>query len=258
MRWSSLPPELLAHVLAHLTLPRLRLLKAVSRATAQTCRSVLRSPEWCKGTNRFEVEEELKTQSHSYKLPMTVSLFHDDFEDGHKCIATVHRLKLLRMNDNGGYQNTRGGAREWEHVGRHNNDPTTTIVGEMCIEIHGEGVVGSEYALRNMLQEVMRQRCCGDACARRTAAELNTSRIVWSCSWSGRESCDKKIRPASDATRPEMSLHDLLEEICPATQIAQGVWAVHQMPCSMQGDGEYEHCVMNVIEMCRMGLDLFV
>ena len=245
MRWSSLPPELLVHVFAHLTLPRLRLLKAVSRATAQTCRSVLRSAEWCKGTNRFEVEEELKTQSHSYKLPMTVSMFHRDFKDGHKCIATVHRLKLLRLlEDAGDYLNTRD-RKEWEYE-RLNDDSTFTVVGEMCIEIHGEGVVGSEYALRNVLQEVMRQRGRTKFSRGLKADELNGSY----------EDVDEDGEVCVTRGGTEMSLHDLLRNICPVTEIAHGVWEVHQEPCSMQG--EYEHMSLNVLDMCKMGLGLFL
>jgi hypothetical protein len=245
MRWQSLPPELLGHVLLHLSLPQLRLVKAVSRATANTCRRVVRSYEWTDDTrfNCFYMNEEMKTQFSSYKLPMTVSLFDEHFDDWHKCIATVHKLKLGRMKAFGELLNAHD--REVWSPRSLNDDSTDTIILEMCIEIHGRGIAGSERALRRMLQQALREHGNDDD-AHDTSDEVNTILEVRD------QNGDACIvaRPEGD----KMSLTTLLQNICPATQLRKGKWTVHRAPFSQV----WNSCDMNVLHMCAMGLNLFL
>ena len=226
MSWQSLPPELLVHVVVHLALPRLRRLKAVSRATANACRRTLRSDEWRSDENLDAMDAELKTKI-DYKLPMTVCIFPAALK--HKCLATIYELKLLRTDSDGAYIDLRK-RRNWCVI--PDDDSTQTLVGAMCIEVHGEGIAGSEHALRTMLQSVLRER--GTCQHSNKLADTLTSDYV---------------KFGADA-QEKMSLHALLGEICPVTEVQKGRWEVHDSPSH-----EYS---MSVWEMCAMGLDLFV
>ena len=246
MRWQLLPPELLAHVLARLSLPQLRLVKAVSRATANTCRRVLRSDEWCVDANWYHMQEELKAQYSSYKLPMTVSMFDEDFDDGHQCIATVHRLKLGRMNAaDCELLDTRNVEECWS-VERLDDKSIDTIILDICIEIHGRGIAGSEYMLRRMIQDAMREHGNENAIRLRKADKIHTAQEEARLSGEFRFGMEAE----------QMSLTDLLFNICPATEITKGYWEVHDAPHSAQSGRE--SCPMTVLTMCGMGLRLFV
>lgn len=226
MRWQSLPPELLVHVLVHLTLPRLRLVKAVSRATANACRRALRSDEWRSNKNLDAMDAELKTKI-DYKLPMTVCFFPNTLNK-HKCLATIYELKLLRTDSDGAYIDLRK-RRNW--CDNQDDDSTQTWVGAMCIEVHGEGIAGSEHALRTMIQSVLRER--GEC---QYADELADT-----------------LTPHYDkfgGLKEQMPLQELLECICPVSEVQKGRWKVHDSPSHQD--------FMSVWEMCAMGLDLFV
>jgi hypothetical protein len=250
MTWHSLPSDLFAKVLLHMSLPQLRLLKAVSSATANTCRAVLRSKEWCLNGNMngnlFYMDEELKTQCSSYKLPLKVTIFHDRFKEGCKCIATVYRLKLLRMTDHGVMLNPRD-IHEWSGE-RQLDDSIDTIIGDMCIEIHGQGIVGSEYSLRRMIQQMMRVHGSDNVDRGSFADKLNTIQEADVDEY-GNYSVGGK-------GNDELPLNTLLSNICSASEITPGRWEVHEAPFSGQNGRDF--CEMDVLTMCQMGLGLFV
>ena len=248
MSWHLLSPDLVAKVLGHMWLPQLRLLKAVSRSMATACRAVLRGNQSCDGPRWFHLTSELKTQQlSSYKLPLTVSIFDGDFDDDKKCIATVHRLKLMRINDDGDILNARD-VHEWKDD-RMRDDTIETVVSEMCIEIHGQGICGSEYTLRKLLQQVLRERGRNERARGQTADQVNAyiEEVDPKDGWC---SLGKK-RGAK-----QMSLDTLLGQICPATELAKNRWEVHEAPFSLHEDHDY--IPLSVIYMCELGLDLFV
>ena len=232
MSWQSLPPELLVHVLVHLNLPRLRLVKAVSRATANACRRTLRSDEWRSDDENLDaMDAELKTKI-DYKLPMTVCFFPRDLKT---CLATIYELKLLRTDSDGVYHDLRNNG--WNRT--RDDDPVYTCVGAMCIEVHGEGIAGSEHALRKMMQSALRER----GHSRFAQGEL-ADRLTGAYDVQG-------------ATKQErMRLDDLLAQICAVTEVQKGRWEAHEAPCPCECD--YDQHFMSVWEMCEMGLDLFV
>ena len=230
MSWQSLPPELLVHVLVHLNLPRLRLVKAVSHATANACRRTLRSDEWRSDENLDAMDAELKTKI-DYKLPMTVCFFPYHLDT--KCLATIYELKLLRTDSDGVYYDLRNNG--WNRT--RDDDPVYTWVGAMCIEVHGEGIAGSEHALRKMMQSVLRKRGKSQFSKGELADRLT----------------DRAECAVADG---RMRLHDLLAQICPVTEVQKGRWEALEAPRSCE-----DHCgqnFMSVWEMCEMGLDLFV
>ena len=62
LSWLEFPSELRHAILQRLSLPQLRLLKAVSRAMANNCRAVLRSEAWQEiPINLIALEAELKS-----------------------------------------------------------------------------------------------------------------------------------------------------------------------------------------------------
>lgn len=169
-----LPRELLLVILRHLSLARLRMLKAVSRGVANACRATLRDEDWqYKPINTMAIDAELQTNRQSIKFPFTVSFFGDYFPPHDRCIGTVHELKLACINQNGyllNYASAPGVAWHWNAVDldayenqerdldEYEGKKHQIIVTDMCIEVHGEGVCGSQDSLRRTLQEAVRAR----------------------------------------------------------------------------------------------------
>mgnify|MGYP003323303615 CR=1 FL=1 len=156
--FNPLPAELRHSILLHLSLTQLRLLKAVSRGMASDCRAVLRSEAWQDiPLNTIMLETELKTQLHAYKLPLTVSVCGRLFPPDAPCIATVHRLKLARVSPDEAVSDVSPEA--WmQRYGSERREAPFTSITDMCIEVHGVGICGSETSLRIALQEELRRR----------------------------------------------------------------------------------------------------
>jgi hypothetical protein len=179
-------------------------------------------------------------------LPLKVTIFHDRFKEGCKCIATVYRLKLLRMTDHGVMLNPRD-IHEWSGE-RQLDDSIDTIIGDMCIEIHGQGIVGSEYSLRRMIQQMMRVHGSDNVDRGSFADKLNTIQEADVDEY-GNYSVGGK-------DNDELPLNTLLSNICSASEITPGRWEVHEAPFSGQNGRDF--CEMDVLTMCQMGLGLFV
>ena len=242
----NLPPELLASVLILFSLPELKLLKAVSHATANACRRMLRSAEWSGGLNEFDMAEEISTQ-HNYKLPMVVSIYDECFARGCQLIATVYKLKIRTVKENQDYIDS-ADRTQWncDQIDVNSND---IVVVEMCIEVHGKGIVGSVWTLRRMIQEHMRKHAWEDSVRGEKADKMLPYTLKDNMNNVFVYDCTIHI----DNQTP---LSDLLYNINPATEIRKGVWEAHRTPCP--DNYGYKHRNMNVIEMCQMGLDLFV
>jgi hypothetical protein len=247
--WRALPVELCQAILLHLLLPQLRLLKTVSRAMANSCRAVLRSEAWQKiALNQIALEAELKTQLHAYKLPLTVSIFSAFFPEDAPCIATVHRLKLARVNCNEVACDTSPEA--WKFVPADDDDTFTSIT-DMCIEVHGVGICGSETSLRITLQEEMRRR----GTPKPTGFKVNTADALW----------PYKIEPEEDGWSivhgnewvNEVKLDRLLDRMEIVTEVRKGVWWMHEPPHS--GQNGFEHCgELSLLGLCRLGSKLLL
>jgi hypothetical protein len=246
MSLHDLPPELLARVLMHFSLPELKLLKAVSRATANACRRMLRSTEWSQNVNEFDMAEEVSTQCN-YKLPMVVSIYEGYFEHGFQLLATVYKLKIKTIKESQDYIDS-ADRTQWDcdHVDANSND---IVIVEMCIEIHGKGIFGSVWTLRRMIQEHMRKHASQAIWRGETADQMLTY------NWKADKDGDFYYDLTMDVDK-QTRVSDILYNICPVTEISKGVWEVNKTPCPDHYG--YKHDYMNVIEMCQMGLDLFV
>ena len=244
--WSTLPAELCRAILLHLSLPQLRMLKALSRATASCCRAVLRSEAWQEiPLNDIALEAELKTQLHAYKLPLTVSVCSFLFPPDAPCIATVHRLKLTRVNHDEAASDVSPEA--WvKRYGAETRESTFTSITDMCIEVHGVGVCGSETSLRIALQEEVRRRGSSEAVhgKRDWAQALWPYKIeVHSDGWS--MGCTGKHNDA-------VELDDLLSLMEIATEVRKGVWKRHEKPHS--GENGFDYCgEIDLLALCRLG-----
>ena len=132
---------------------------------------------------------------------------------------------------------------------RMRDDSIDTIVSEMCIEIHGQGICGSEYTLRKLLEQVLRERGRNERARGKKADEVNAYN----------EEVDPKDEWCALVKKggvKEMSLDTLLRNICPATELTKNRWEVHEAPHSLVADRDYY--ALNVLDMCQMGLGLFV
>tara|TARA_X000000368_G_scaffold107582_1_gene83597 strand:+ start:1766 stop:2530 length:765 start_codon:yes stop_codon:yes gene_type:complete len=253
--WSWLPPELCRAILNHLPLTQLRLLKTLSRATASHCRAVLRSEAWqVVPNNKFALEEELKTRMQSYKLPLTVSCFWHHFPKNAPCLATIHHLKLVRLNGCGVLVTDKAA---WEVKDRAYADHTT-IITDMCIEVHGYGICGSEATLRQALQRAIFDR--GD---RQFMGTLGTTKNLGRRLWpyvveaDPNDDGDGDLRVVSINGFDEVPLDDVLQEMCIVTEVRKGHWAMPDPPPSLQGpfDG---WGFANPLHLCQLGSQLFI
>ena len=241
--WLGLPAELRHAILQCLSLPQLRLLKAVSRAMANCCRAVLRSEAWQDvPLNTIMLETELKTQLHAYKLPLTVSMYSDWFPPEAPCIATVHRLKLALINSDEAACDVSPAA--W--VTTFEETGVFTGITDMCIEVHGVGICGSEVSLRIVLQEEMRRR------GKQPPPKVNPppSKTLW----------PYKVKLHSDGWSlvhegkhtDDVGLDCLLNAMEIATEVRQGVWWRHEKPHS--GENGFDYCgELSLLDLCRLG-----
>lgn len=267
--WHWLPPELRRLVLQCLTLPQLRLLKAVSRAMASDCRAVLRSKAWqIKGANNYALQEELKTQLHSYRLPLTVSCFPRSFPVDAPCLATVHHLRLARLDDRGEALDADDVA-TWGHKSSNNED-VDTIINEMCIEVHGHGICGSLTMLRQVLQEAMRARGVDIRHPlyynqKHWDAEKVTEGLwKYEVTEDGEEGCwsvkNRLCVPSSCGKRrdapEEVPTEMVLENLVLVTEVRPGYWLVNEEPCT--GENGFDGGELNPLYLCRLGSKLFV
>ena len=241
-----MPPELLASVLMHFSLPELKLLKAVSRATANACRRMLRSTEWSQGVNEFDMAEDVSTQ-HNYKLPMVVSIYEGYFERGFQLLATVYKLKIKTIKESQDYIDS-ADRTQWES-NRIDANSSDIVIVEMCIEIHGKGIFSSVWTLRRMIQEHMRKHASQARWRGETADQMLT--YVQKVDKGGNFEYDLTMD-----VEKQTRVSDILYNINPVTEISKGVWEVNRTPCPDHYG--YKHNYMNVIEMCQMGLGLFV
>jgi hypothetical protein len=262
--WHWLPPELRRLVLQCLSLPQLRLLKAVSRAMASDCRAVLRSKAWQNnGANNHALQEELKTQLQSYRLPLTVSCFPRSFPINAPCLATVHRLRLARFDD-GGEPLDADDVATWGHK-CNNNEDVYTIVNEMCIEVHGHGICGSLTMLRQVLQEAMRARGVdwrhSEYYNKTHWTAKKVTEGLWKYEvteddeeggWSLKERLCGKRRVAPEEVPTDM----LLDNLVLVTEIRPGCWFTNQAPCTWESGFDGDE--LSPLYLCRLGSKLFV
>lgn len=247
--WSWLPPELCRAILNHLSLAQLRLLKTLSRATASHCRAVLRSEAWqIVPDNKFALLEELKTRMQSYKLPLTVSCFWCHFPKNAPCLATIHHLKLVRLNASGVLVTDKASWEAWDHA---------TIITDMCIEVHGYGICGSETTLRQALQQAIRDRGVPFEAALGDTKNLATRLWPWVVGADPSDDGDGDSHLVSISGFDEVPLDDVLEELCIVTEVRKGHWAMPDPPPSLQGSHDGWGFV-NPLHLCQLGSPLFI
>ena len=237
--FNPLPAELRHAILLHLSLTQLRLLKAVSRGMASDCRAVLRSETWQDiPLNMIMLETELKTQLHAYKLPLTVSIFSAFFPNDAPCIATVHRLKLGRVNPDEIACDV--SPEVWVE---RDDDDTFTSITDMCIEVHGVGICGSETSLRIALQDEMRRR----GTPKPPGFKVNMADALWPF-----RITDGWSLAHGNEWANQVKLDRLLDRMEIVTEVRKGVWWTHEPPHSDQNG--FDYCgELSLLALCRLG-----
>tara|TARA_B100001094_G_C18153153_1_gene784880 strand:- start:1091 stop:1906 length:816 start_codon:yes stop_codon:yes gene_type:complete len=269
--WHWLPPELRRLVLQCLSLPQLRLLKTVSRSMATDCRTVLRSKAWqIRGANHYAMEEELKTQLHTYRLPLLVSCFPNCFPKTAPCLAVIHRLRLNRLNSYGDAVNA-DDVTTWGYT-RDSSD-LSTIVSDMCIEVRGHGICGSMTTLRQVLQEAVRMRGVEGASWSHQGTEWTTEKVaegLWTyevTEYDGEEEGNWSVGLKTSVSWPGGKVLVKYPEEVPTAMVLECLEFVtftrerfgmdNECPCSMENWHDY--CGnMDPLYMCRLGSKLFV
>ena len=250
-----IPAELRHAILLRLSLTQLRLLKAVSRGMASDCRAVLRSEAWQEiPLNLVMLETELKTQLHAYKLPLTVSVCGRLFPPDAPCIATVHRLKLGRVNHDEAASDVSPEA--WvKRYGAEAPDNAFTSITDMCIEVHGVGICGSETSLRIALQEELRRRGKFKRADGKIDGREDYAQAVWP--YKIELHADGWSMGHAGKHTDDVELDDLLSQMEVATEVRKGVWWRHEKPHS--GENGFDYCgELDLLALCRLGSKLFL
>ena len=245
--FNSLPTELRHAILLRLSLMQLRLLKAVSRGMASDCRAVLRSEAWQEiPLNIVMLETELKTQLHAYKLPLTVSIYSQFFPPEAPCIATVHRLKLTRVNSDEITTDVSPAA--WvPRYGPETGDSTFTSIVDMCIEVHGVGICGSEVSLRIALQDELRRRG-----KKEPPQDVNAQPAQGLWPYKIKLHADGWSLARDGNNINDVQLDHLLDIMEIATEVRPGVWWRHEKPHS--GENGFDFCgELSLLDLCRLG-----
>lgn len=244
--WLEFPSELRHAILQRLSLPQLRLLKSVSHRMAHDCRAVLRSEAWQEvPLNMVMLETELKTQLNAYKLPLTVSIYTEFFPPEAPCIATVHRLKLTRVNHDEITSDVSPAA--WTtRWGPETGDSTFTSITDMCIEIHGVGICGSEVSLRIALQEELRRRGKDPP----PMTSTSPARSLWPYKIELHADGWSLMRDGNGIN--DVKLDHLLGHMEVVTEVRKGVWWRHEKPHS--GENGFDYCgELSLLDLCRLG-----
>ena len=243
-----LPPELWRGVLQQLSLPPLLLVKAVCQAMAGHVRAVVRSAAWQTRTplNEFALREAIKTQVHSYKLPLTVSIYPELLPEDAQCLATIHRMKLLVRHATLSEMVHPVDPAQFEHD-TFRDENTCLVPCDLCIEIRGEGIVASETALRQVLQSVLRTR--GTYSAHKAAV----ADALWNYAEEPALGAAWPYRWRTNGEEVLTSFKDVLVSMKPATEIRAGKWIVNEAPWSGL---ECEKEALDLKTLCTMGLGL--
>ena len=154
------------NILEHLHLPALRALKTTSKNVANLCRRVLRSDAWQGLEGNYEdLYYDISGSIDTLSFPLTVTImpYHFvkngisnpfiDLQEGTKhLIATIHRLKLICVND------------EWDRIPLESNWKDVIWgkhrIGfiDLCMDFHGYGIVSSEEGMRSIILSALQQR----------------------------------------------------------------------------------------------------
>ena len=214
--------ELQREVFCRFDLLQLRLLKATSHEVANLCRAVLRSEEWqADRMNAYLLKEELKMARHEYRLPLVVDLDHSMTST----FATIHALKLERRDARSAGRGPRVAAL----------DPTHDMaIREICMEVHGHGIVTSVAALRYVLASLLRRDSDQEQLALHT---FHPARL--------------------DGRRDflEEPVDSILSDMLPCTEVRKGIFWPHHRPCWVRGKRCHEF--VSVFTLWKEGLEVF-
>lgn len=169
--WNWLPPELRVKILTRLELRTLRALKCMGRDMANDCRRTIRSEAWqdFDWVNMMFIELALSNNIRHLKLPMTVSVLdsrfrHGSEEHGHCCVkrrggqylmATLHSINIMCLDHNCDPVVLSPESKAWDDM---KGDNFTFYIIDLCIDVHGYGIISSETELRMLLDRIIYKR----------------------------------------------------------------------------------------------------
>ena len=167
--WGHLPMEVRQKILAYLKLHSLRYLKTVNKSMANDCRCVIRSEDWQDMEwNNWQLEEDVNGSMRQISFPFTVCILKDWFKPpsyfsdnivrksaNTLLFATIHSIDVLcTISTTSGIEK----ISVKKAMKLNPNDVEQIQIVDLCIEVHGYGIVSSEPCLRLLLQEIVCER----------------------------------------------------------------------------------------------------
>ena len=255
--WRELPPELRVNILTRLSLPTLRALKRLGRAMANDCRRTIRSEEWqgFHHLNSLLLEAEVSSCVNDLKLPLKVSVLDDRFRGRHRdmyvrsgdehLLATIHRMSILCIDENGDRMVLTPGSscEAWSDM---KEDNFRFYLTDLCVEVHGHGIVSSELGLRMLLDRIIQERGVRLCPVRRNVeVPKRVADMHYDYDKNGHYE-------GYSLGYDHLKLPRLLDEMCIVTEVAQGKYCHHE--CTYD---EYVGRLYSVWEFMRQGLGPF-
>ena len=131
------------------------------------------------------------------------------------------------------------------------DDDTFTSITDMCIEVHGVGICGSETSLRIALQEELRRR----GTPKPEGFKVDMAQALWPFRIDPEEDGWSIVHEGKHVD--DLELDRLLSQMKIATEVRKGVWWRHEVPHSEQNG--FEHCGwISLLGLCRLGSKLLL
>jgi len=234
--WHSLHWDLREHILLFLELAELKALKCLNMETANACRRTLRSERWQEHDyrNTLQLEDEVCGSFRHLKFPLTVSIEDKRFgnlENGWRSrvsrgdqylLATIHRMNLLAYDEYGEQVDLKDRS-FWRTI-----QPTWSYrIGliDLCVEVHGYGIVSSETGLRMLIEKVIQERGKRECWPRGRSKKRISD---WEFNYNDEGLCDCVVEVDSAITTK-----DLLEGMRVRTQISENKYLSHDCPLNL-------------------------
>lgn len=181
--------------------------------------------------NEFELRAALSGSPQQIQFPFTVSILEDYFgrpgveyacnvRNGDRyLLATVHRLNIMSFDND-------GERVPFHEASRMSADDIRHVLADVCIEIHGYGIVSSEQQLRSALQTIIQRRGARRFPMQKGAALAANHRRISGLELEHLFDRDWIIR-GDNFDDDVMLAKRLLDEMVVVTEIAKGKWAHH-------------------------------
>lgn len=238
--WSELPPELRVNILTRLELSLLRALKRLGRGMANDCRRVIRSEAWqdLDYKNEMVLTAAVSNSVQHLALPLTVSVIDTYFgglgygygyfvwEGDQHLLATIHSMNVVCVDDYGARVALTPGCKAWKD--QEEGDLRFSLLN-LCVDVHGYGIVSSERELRMLLDKVVRERGVR-RCPVRRGSRVPRRIADVEYSYDDSDRCDGLY-----GVHDHLTTKDLFDNMSVATEIAKGKYVHYDIPWDENG-----------------------